>query len=202
MSEFFTNILPNFFGYVLFAFLVVLVLILGYYWIKQIGYGIDPKRMVFVPTFLSHNTKQVILQTIAKYVPKPTLIQLWEPGCGLAGTSIWLQQQLDFKKVVGIEVDGLTMLGAQINKWLNKSKIELLQFDFFSATEEQKPSSGSLIYCYLGNTLMSLLYKSGYFDGCLVFSLTFPIEGLEPNETIKLSSVQKKLYVYDLRPKN
>jgi hypothetical protein len=185
---------------VIFLWVVVIILtfflfVAGYYWIMQIRYGINPKRMVFVPTFLSQEVKNSILATTKKYISIPSQVQLWEPGCGIAGTCIWLNQELNFQKTIGIEVDGLTFLGARLNKWFRKSNIELIKSDFF----ELKPPRASLIYCYLGNTLMSELYKQGFFKNCLVFSLTFPIIECQPTETINLNSIQKVLLVYDFR---
>jgi len=165
--------------------------------IHQCYYSLNPKRMVFYPTFLTRNIKQKLMQIIEKYAGKTEDKDLVELGCGMGQTVHFLGQKFVWKKVLGIEVDNLTFLGARFYNHFQKTKINLDKADILDCKINEK----SVIYCYLGPDLMSLLYNSGQFENCLVISLTFRIHECDETEKIASKSSYGQIYVYDFLPK-
>ena len=174
---------------ILILFLILATVILFH----QCYYSFNSRRMVFFPTLLDAEIKTKLVETVIKYAGKTEEKNLIDFGCGIGQTVHFLGKKFVWQKVLGLEVDNLTFLGARFYNFLQKPSINLEKADILTY-----PMSGqNVVYCYLGPDLMSLLYNSGQFANCLVISLSFRIHECEPADKILLKSSYGQIYVYD-----
>lgn len=178
---------------ILILFLILASVILFH----QCYYSFNSRRMVFFPTLLGSEVKTKLVEIVTKYVDKTEDKNLIEFGCGIGQTVHFLGKKFVWQKVLGIEIDNLTFLGARFYNSLQKPQINLEKADILTI-----PMTGqNVVYCYLGPDLMSLLYNSGQFANCLVVSLSFRIHECEPTDKITLKSSHGQIYVYDFLQK-
>jgi hypothetical protein len=168
--------------------------------VEQNRYWNDDQKMIFLPTQVNLNIE--LQSIISKYCPDTSRFNLLELGCGRAGVLRFLAKNYQWASAVGIEGQKTVWLQAKLIALLEslqyKIKPQILNQDFF----QYEVKTPCLQYCYLGVKLMKALHEKGKFDNCIVVSLDYPIENIEPTETIILHSksakkIQKKLYVYD-----
>ena len=79
--------------------------------------------------------------------------------------------------------------------FLNKTNIEFYVADLYKF---ENPKD-SIIYCYLGNTIVTKLYKQDCFKGQLVASTTFKINNVKEAQSYYIGGMCGKIYVYDFR---
>ncbi len=143
---------------------------------------------------------KVVKKVLEKYVGEEQEIAkytLYEPGAGMGIVAYYLAAAYKWKQVVAIEIGPAILVAGKIRFMLARTKtaVTWVYADLFKV--DYAPPG--VVYCYLFPQLITKLYTEKKLDNCLVLSLTFAIEGLEPTETIELTSWQKRMYVYDLR---
>jgi hypothetical protein len=189
-------LLLGLFIFVLAFLIVICFLIINF--VEQVQYWDTPKRMLFLPTKIN-SIKDHIFTIIKKYTPITSNVDLVELGCGRAGFLRMVSRELEFRSLVGIE--------GQYSVWIQAvaltfgSPIKIIRGDIF----DYNPIPNSIIYCYLGEKLMTLLYEAKKFENCLVISLDYKISSIEFVEEVMISNsdpsskIQKSLIVYDFR---
>jgi hypothetical protein len=166
--------------------------------VEQIQYWDTPKKMLFLPSNIK-SISPIAVSIIKQYSPENSNNSLVELGCGRAGFLREISKHFKFQKIIGIEGQYSVWLQAKLLNIFGK--INLIRGDIFDFQSDPN----SVIYCYLGEKLMTLLYEAKKFDKCLVISLDYKISTITPTEEINIpnqgknSKIQKILYVYDLR---
>ena len=180
--------------------LVVLLLVLFIFWLFQFSYSFDKNKIGYLPT----NSKKVLntlLEVFERFEIKEADYDFVELGCGLANVAGWVYSNHTFKKVIGVEMDFMTVFMARMLAKLKKQKLQLIRKNVFDFDIQDK----SVIYCYLGHTILNNLYKQKKLDGHLVISLTFSLKNKQPDFKKSINvfykDLYKDLYVYDLRDK-
>ncbi len=174
---------------VLFWFVIV-------FWCFQIYYTINKDTIGLVPTasqkvldsFAIINSEFGIVTENTKFV---------EIGAGLANVSGWVSKNHNFQEVIGVEIDGLTVLFAKIWNLWKRQKVNLIRKNVFN----YEIPKGSVVYSYLTPNVLDKLYQQKKLNGSLIISLTFSINNLEPDWKIQLKSPYNRLLVWDLRHK-
>jgi hypothetical protein len=171
-----------------------IVLILSFSSIlEQIFYTWNNGRVVFLPTN-TKLTQDKILELISKHELKTEEMSLIELGCGRAGF-LRSMSSMNWKEKVGVEGQFILSIKSKVLNFGHNIKI--IHGDIFN----YEIPKNSLVYCYLGVKNMNELYESEKLQGSVVISLDYTIEGIEPQESIRLSErkVQNTLYFYDFR---
>jgi SAM-dependent methyltransferase len=175
-------------------FLSIFMILVLIYWIHQFRYSFSKDKIVFLPS----NNKvvaSVLDDLLTKYKVNFEQMYLIEPGCGIANISRYLSKYR-WKQIWCIEYDKMTLIMAKIWNWYFKKDIKFLQGNIF----ELDLPTPSVIYCYLGQEIVTKMYETGKFQNSLVFSLSFSIKnGPIPTEIVKIKGFHKDLFIYDLR---
>ena len=139
--------------------------------------------------------EKVLLTVIKKYVAKPHEMNFIEVGAGYAKIAKIAALNFKWKSIIAIEVDILVVFWTKLKNFFQKLPITYVKSDIF----KYKIPKESLIYCYMSVSILNALYKASAFDGSLLLSLSFGIDGVEPIAEYKVKGFQKRLYVYDFR---
>jgi hypothetical protein len=176
--------------FILTFFLVLLFI----FWVFQFSYSLDKNKIGYLPT----NSKKV-LNRLSKIFKQFEIEQkdydFVELGCGTANISGWVSQNHDFKKIIGVEMDFMTIFMAKVLTKLKGQKVDLIRKNVFNYKIEKK----SIIYCYLGHHILNNLYKQKKLDGHLVISLTFSLKDKKPDYKENVGLFYQNIYVYDFR---
>jgi len=181
------------FNLILLVFLSCLFIFLIIFWFIQVSLGLRKDTIGFVPS-LSKKINLELINSIQKYVPNTSSYNFIELGAGLANITQFLASKFTFKKIVAVELDFFTIMGAKFLNLFSKNQVEFVHKNIFDYEVPKK----SVIYCYLGNLIMEKLYKTGALKGSVVLSATFSIKDVKYTECIDLpGTFYRKLYVYD-----
>ncbi|WP_340201691.1 hypothetical protein [Ascidiimonas sp. W6] len=164
------------------------------YMIKELQTMIRADRVVLVSSKIN-NIKKPFLAVINKYVTNPQEMNFVEIGAGYGKVSEMAANVFPWKSILAVEIDSIVIFWNRIKKYFGKTAISYVKSDIF----EYMIPQDSVVYCYMSNPVVNRLYKEKAFDGCLVLSLTFAINGIEPIDEFMIKGFQKKLYVYDFR---
>ena len=178
---------------ILFVLCILMVVVL-IYWFHQFRYSMSKDKIVFLP---SNNrvVADILDNLLIKYKIKFENNFLIEPGCGIANISRHLSKY-PWKNIWCIEYDKMTLAMAKLWNLWHKKNIQLMQGDIFKL---DLPAP-SVIYCYLGQEIVTKMYTTGKFKNSLVFSLSFNIKnGPKPTEIVKIRGFHQNLFVYDFR---
>jgi SAM-dependent methyltransferase len=177
--------------------LVLLAIIFSgvmYLWVDQILYNMREHQIGYFPSLVPGLQKKI--QTLLKkYHLSPDQSAFVELGCGLGSVCFFAYKKLTFKRVVGVDLNGILITLARFWNSFKGSGVELVKSDVY----KYKIPSKAFVYCYLGGTIMTELYHRQLFADTFLVSITFPIKDIEPTEVIKLGGFYKKMYVYDFR---
>lgn len=179
----------------LFLLLTSLVLI-SIFWIFQITYTVSQDKIGFLPS-LSGKLNLQLLRIFDQYLHTPKDYSFVELGAGVANIAGFINKNFDFKKVIAVEIDPITIFFGKLINNLAGTNIEFYRKDIFAYKIPEK----SVLYCYLGTHIIEKLYKQGKFDGHLVVSTTFKLKEVEPVEVIEMNNFYMRMYVYDFRKK-
>ena len=134
----------------------------------------------------------LIARLLPEFLEAGDSYSLVELGAGLAPVARGLASARNWSEIVAVEwARSLAVLA----RLCGRGRIKVVRGSVFDYAIP-KPS---VVYCYLAPEIMKSLYESGAFSGCLVFSLTFAIEGVEAERTLTLAHWQSPLRIYDLR---
>jgi hypothetical protein len=140
----------------------------------------------------------ILEDVITRYLGPDTEKYTWvEPGAGLGRITSSMARRFTWNGVQAVELSWFVLCLARARLLFSplRTRVNYVRKDLFSY---QMPVP-SIAYCYLSVPIVTKLHALGMFDGHLVASLTFPIDGLKPTEELPLSGWQKRLYLYDLR---
>jgi len=132
---------------------------------------------------------------VTKYITTPEKYVLVEPGAGLGKVAEYLSKAFTWKEVVAVEMAPVIFTVAHVRKWFHPMAVRFVRKNIFDYTFP-KPAC---IYCYLTTPIIDELYKKEAFKQALVITLTFPLTGVQPTETIALKGWQGKIFIYDFR---
>lgn len=155
---------------------------------------LNPSHVVLVNTKVSE-ISPIILKKINEKINQTKDHNFIELGSGYAQVSRFAAENFSWKKIEAVEIDLLVVLWCKIKKYFNGLPINYVHKNIF----DYNIDTPSVLYVYANNTIVSKLYKDGKLKDCLVFTLTFKINDLSPNETYPLTSFHKNLFVYDFR---
>ena len=147
---------------------------------------------------ISSRTKyveKVFLAVINKYVTEPHEMNFIEVGAGYAKITKIAALNFKWKSITAVEIDALVVFWIKLKNFFQKLPVTYISSDIF----KYKIPKESVVYCYMSVAVLNALYKASAFDGSLLLSLSFGIEGVEPTAEYKVKGFQKRLYVYDFR---
>jgi ribosomal protein L11 methylase PrmA len=146
----------------------------------------------FVPS------KKRVIEHVLKLADLKNGDKVFDLGCGDGRFLIEAEKKA---KIIGsgYEIAPLPMILAQINKWVNGSKINLYMKSFFKADIKD----ADVIFCYLLPETMDKLaekFKTECRKGTKIYSHTFSMRKMEP---VKVWAQDKKLklptiYLYQI----
>lgn len=170
--------------------LVYLAYIVEFLWSRR------PGRVIYYGSNLREQGP-LLLKIIKKYIPDTREYCLIEPGAGLGKVAEYLARHLEWADVAAVELGPVILTFGRIRAFIRRAPITFVHQNIF----DFETPCPSVVYCYLTSDLLNRLYKNGQLNGSLVISLTFPLTGVRPTETIELKSWQARLLVYDFRKK-
>ncbi|GAB4144452.1 MAG: hypothetical protein OHK0017_02980 [Patescibacteria group bacterium] len=186
--------------------IVLLVVALVVYAIIMVGLISIMVQSLYAPPFAPTFNPQVVKVIKQKLEENPELDLIFEPGCGVANIALAIKKNFPEKEVWGVEVNWFVYAWAVWINWMRlpKNQIKLAKQDYFKF-DQQKIQNGrpALVYSYLLPEFVTKLHEEGKFKNCLIVSLDFQIQTLQPTEVIQMngSKIQYKIYIYDLRNK-
>lgn len=150
----------------------------------------------YLPTNLN-TVGPILVDVIKKYIKDDIKsYNLVEPGAGMGNVAHLLAQKFTFKKVIAVEDEqGLLMVARFRQRFFRQTKIDFIKSNVLDYQILEK----SVVYCYLLSEIITKMYEKGLFKDKLAITLTFPIKGVEPTETIDVGGFAKKVLVYDFR---
>ena len=176
--------------------LITLLVLVSIFWIFQITYTLNKDKIGFLPS-LSGKLNLQLLRIFDQYIHNTKDYSFVELGAGVANIAGFINKNFEFKKVIAVEIDPITIFFGKLFNNISGTNIEFHRKDIFAYQIPQK----SVLYCYLGTHIMEKLHKQGKFDGHLVVSTTFKLKEVEPVETIEMNNFYMRMYVYDFRKK-
>lgn len=162
----------------------------------QISYSFSKDKIGFLPSISGKLTNE-LEKTFYKHLKDPSKYTFVELGAGVANIAGFVANQFEFKKVVAVEVDPFVIFFGEILNMFSKKPIEFVRKNLF----DYDTPKNSVLYCYLGHTILERMYKEGRLDGHLVISTTFRLEGVLPDEVIEMNNFYQRLFIYDFRNK-
>lgn len=151
-------------------------------------------RVVLVSSNIGH-VEEPFLSAIRKYVPKTEDMNFVEIGAGYAKITAIATRSFPWKAIIAVELDFFAVFVCRLKNKFKKLPITFVKANVFDYAIPAK----SIVYSYMSVPVMNRLLKSGVFDSCLVLSLTFAFDGVEPIAEYKIKGFQKRLLVYDFR---
>jgi SAM-dependent methyltransferase len=153
-----------------------------------------------IPT--SPRTRRQIIEAIRKLRPAgETGGLIIDPGCGFGGLALGLARAFPESEVVGIDLQPLLLLVAQLRaKLLGLRNVTFRRGNLFKEDYRRV----RVIACYLYGNVMEQLYTkwdSELQDGCLVVTNVHPMPHWSPVEVIlgtKLTFLTRRIYAYRL----
>lgn len=153
-----------------------------------------PNRAVLISSRTKY-VEKVFLTVIKKYVTNSHEMNFIELGSGYAKIAKIAALNFKWKSIIAIEIDGLVVFWMKLKNFFQKLPITYVSSDVLKYEIPKE----SVVYCYMSVSLLNTLYKASAFDGSLLMSLSFGIEGVEPIAEYKVKGFQKRIYVYDFR---
>ncbi|MEI6728901.1 MAG: rRNA adenine N-6-methyltransferase family protein [bacterium] len=172
-------------------FISVLILI---WTCVQIYINYSSDKIGFVPSS-SPKLSQAMYKIVHEYIKKQEKYTFVELGSGISNNTITAAKRFRFKRFIAVELDPFLVVFSKFFAFLNKVNIEFYVADLYKF---QIPKD-SIIYCYLGNTIVTKLYKQGSFKGQLVISTTFKINDVKETQSHYIGGIYRKIFVYDFR---
>jgi hypothetical protein len=181
----------------IFSFLICLVLFavigicLVYLW--DAWQNCRPGRTVYVGS----NRKivcSIVPSILEKYAIDPSRFIWVEPGAGMGEVS-GCMSSYPWKEMHALEIGTVLFCTGKLLSILKKWPLHWQKGDVLKMNWPRP----AVVYCYLFTEVITRMYKGGQFKNSLVMTLTFPIEGVEPTETIPVSGWQQQIFIYDLR---
>jgi hypothetical protein len=178
---------------ILFFIFAIIVLIAAAF---QVSYSFSKDKIGFLPSLSAKLTNE-LEKTFYKYLKDPSKYEFIELGAGVANIAGYVAKTFEFKKVVAVEIDPFVIFFGRLLNSFSTKPIEFIRKNLFDYEIPKK----SVLYCYLGHTILEKMYKEGRLDGHLVISTTFRLEGVLPAEVIDMKNFYRRLYIYDFRGK-
>jgi len=149
--------------------------------------------------FVPSNRKTVDLMIKESKFKKGMTV--YDLGCGDGRLLIKAEKKYGIKGI-GYDNAPLAYISAQINKWINNSKIEIHAKNFFKVSLKDADA----IYLYLTPEVQKKLSKKILKEckpGTLIISNTFHLPGVEPLKTIPKNKKNrtKTIHFYKLKKK-
>ena len=174
--------------------LSIILLFIAYYLFRLLWSIAHPKHAVLISTNTKH-VKKLFLKVINDYVPDTKKTTFLEIGAGYAKRTRIAAYDYSWKSIVALELKWSVVTFIKLRNIFHKYPIHFLAKDIF----KYEISQNSVVYSYMTTSIINKLYEMNKFNGCLVISLSFMINGLTPTAAFKVDGFQKKLYVYDFR---
>lgn len=164
--------------------------------IYEFACNLSKYRIGYLPT-ISPKILNTILDIPKKYYSekKSQELNFVELGSGLANVTTAISKNKTFGQNYAVEVDFVWHYLAKFMAFLGRAKINFVHKNVFKYTSPKD----SVIYCYLGSSIIQRLYEEGFFKGNIMVSTTFWLKDVEPTETIKLGGFYGRVFVYDFR---
>lgn len=146
-----------------------------------------------VPLYLTNSTTREALKVLIKRTRNVRFLDL---GCGLGGNVVFMSQQVNVDRAVGVETAPIPFVIAKLNSWLRGGEVY--------ATDLWKVDLGDydLVYAFLSSEPMSRLWekvRAEMSPGSVFVSNSFAVSGVQPSEVWELSDArQTRLYIYRL----
>ncbi len=151
-------------------------------------------RVVLVSSQVGHVEKP-FLKVIKKYLASTDDMNFVEIGAGYAKITRIAATSFQWKSIIAVELDFFAVFVSRLkNRW-KKLPITFIKSDIFDYAIPTK----SVVYSYMSVPVMNRLLENNAFENCLVLSLTFAFDGVEPTDEYQVKGFQKRLYVYDFR---
>jgi SAM-dependent methyltransferase len=172
-----------------------------------VGYVVISGLFVWPPPIPTRpRTRRRMIEAIRKLRPTgATGGLILDPGCGFGGLALALARAFPECEVVGIDLQPLPLLLAQLRaKLLGLRNVTFRRGDLFN--EDYR--GVQVIACYLFGNVMEQLYakwEAELQDGCVVVSNLHPVPHWSPVEVIMLNEWAfgtRPIYAYRLPPRS
>ena len=145
---------------------IVFLLLIAFYFFKELWTIAHPKRVVLVSTRVKH-VKSIFLKVVKDYVPDTEKFTFIEIGSGYSQMTRIAAHNFQWKSIEAVELRRSVVILARLRNFFDKYPIDFIVQDIF----KHEILKNSVVYSYTSTNIMNKLYQMNRFEGCLVISL-------------------------------